>query len=424
MENSFYPLVSIVIPVYNGSNYLKESINSALNQTYENIEVIVVNDGSNDEGATEEIALSFENKVKYFYKENGGTSTALNYGIKNMSGDYFAWLSHDDLYRPENIELQISKLSTLENKKTITMTELECMNSNYEITVKSTEYQKHRDLWPSRNKFNLYPVIYMQLHGCQLMFHKSIFDEVGLFDEKILVAQDYEFFARAFKQFPNVLIPKVLGTARDSDNRQGRKLKELGNLEYSSLFFTMIDSLSDKEISQIAPSKIQFYQDMKILWEVMGYMEAIKQINKKIIPSVQISFTDLMGQRFNGYDLHLKLNEEGYESSQIVWEKTSRAESVFALGEYRNNREIGSFVNYMENEFGRKAAFSPFGDDILNHPKYIDASIIHLHLINHPFFNFSDLPLMSYLKPTPPAPGRAELAAAFVVLAGIIESAP
>ena len=62
--------VSIIIPVYNGSNYVKEAIDSALAQTYENKEIIVVNDGSNDEGATRECVLSYGDKVIYYEKEN------------------------------------------------------------------------------------------------------------------------------------------------------------------------------------------------------------------------------------------------------------------------------------------------------------------------------------------------------------------
>lgn len=99
----YKPLVSIIIPVYNGSNYLEESINSALAQTYRNIEVIVVNDGSTDGGATERIALSYGDRIRYFYKENGGVSTALNLGLEKMKGEWFSWLSHDDLYLPEKL---------------------------------------------------------------------------------------------------------------------------------------------------------------------------------------------------------------------------------------------------------------------------------------------------------------------------------
>ena len=82
----FNPKVSIVIPVYNGSDYMAEAIDSALAQTYNNTEVIVVNDGSNDGGKTREIAFSYEDKIRYFEKENGGVASALNFGIKKMEG--------------------------------------------------------------------------------------------------------------------------------------------------------------------------------------------------------------------------------------------------------------------------------------------------------------------------------------------------
>jgi glycosyltransferase involved in cell wall biosynthesis len=396
----FRPLVSIVIPVYNGANYLRESIDSALGQTYENIEVIVVNDGSSDGGETERIALSFGDKIKYFSKNNGGTSSALNLGINKMSGDYFCWLSHDDLYRPRNIETQIETLATKTNKKTIMMTELDCINSNYEITIETTNYMEHRDAWPKRNEFNLYPVIYMNLHGCQLMFHKDIFEEVGLFNEDLLVAQDYEFFFRAFKVFPNALIPEVLGTARDSENRQGRRLKNLANEEYSALFFEAVDALSDAEIEFLSPSKIDFFRDMKFLWETMGYENAHFQLTKKMLPSLHINYTDLKGGEFNGFSLHLNLQERGFESSQLVWQKESDIPSVIGLSQISRNQEIFNFICSLEDEFGRKASFAPFIDDILNHPKFIEAKVIHLNIIHHPFFNLNDLPLISILKPT------------------------
>lgn len=97
-------LVSIIIPAYNASNYLSEAIESALVQTYKNYEIIVVNDGSPDEGATKKVALQYGDKIRYFEKENGGCASALNFGIKVMRGKCFSWLSHDDLYEPQKLE--------------------------------------------------------------------------------------------------------------------------------------------------------------------------------------------------------------------------------------------------------------------------------------------------------------------------------
>jgi len=101
-------LVSIVIPAYNASNYLAEAIDSALAQTYKNTEIIVVNDGSTDDGATRRVALSYGDKIKYYEKENGGCASALNFGIRVMNGEYFSWLSHDDLYLPLKLEILLN----------------------------------------------------------------------------------------------------------------------------------------------------------------------------------------------------------------------------------------------------------------------------------------------------------------------------
>ena len=119
MTKPFNPKVSIVIPVYNGSNYLREAIDSALAQTYKNIEVIVINDGSNDKGKTDKICKSYGNKIRYFKKENGGVASALNMGIEKMQGEYFSWLSNDDIYYQDKVEKQVKALSRLKDKSTV-----------------------------------------------------------------------------------------------------------------------------------------------------------------------------------------------------------------------------------------------------------------------------------------------------------------
>ena len=158
MKN-FHPLVSIIIPVYNGSNYLKEAIDSALAQTYDNIEIIVVNDGSNDEGKTEAVALAYGDKIRYFSKPNGGTSTALNVGIRNMRGEYFSWLSHDDQYYKDKIACQIEELSKLENKNTIMMSDLDGIDENYK-KIYETDYVQHIKAYPPRENSMIHPIIY------------------------------------------------------------------------------------------------------------------------------------------------------------------------------------------------------------------------------------------------------------------------
>ena len=133
--------VTIIIPVYNGSNYVREAIDSALAQTYKNIEILVVNDGSTDEGATRDICLSYGDKITYYEKENGGVSTALNLGIEKMTGDYFSWLSHDDLYYPDKIEKQMKELEKYMGELSKDITEMIADSSQEEKNLLKTKMQ-------------------------------------------------------------------------------------------------------------------------------------------------------------------------------------------------------------------------------------------------------------------------------------------
>lgn len=400
ISTEFRPLVTIVIPVFNGANYLNEAIDSALAQTYTNLEIIVVNDGSQDGGLTEDIALGYGDRIRYFSKQNGGTSTALNVGIKNMRGDYFCWLSHDDLYHPECVEAQIKALANLDDKTTITMTDLCTMDENRRIMCADTDYSFHIREWPQRAEVRLYPVIYMKLHGCQIMFHRGVFESVGLFDEEMLVAQDFEFFARAFRVFPHVLIPRVLGTARDSSNRQGRRSASKGSVEYSRVFLSVIDSFLEEDFAKLAMTKLQFLKDMQYLYKHTGYEPAYLEITKRLRPYLHLNYTDLAGRGFNGYDLHLEMQKAGYNSFQFVWEKKSNTPSVISLKDFGRNASLYKDVERIESEFAVRSMFSPVLFDFIFSPSFQDAELVHLHIIHHPAFNLNMLPLLSEMKPT------------------------
>jgi len=102
--------VTVIIPTYNRAYIISKSIESVLNQTYDNIELIIVDDGSSDN--TEEVVNSFnDDRIKYYkLKKNGGTAVARNYGIDKATGEYIAFQDSDDIFRPNKIELQMDNL--------------------------------------------------------------------------------------------------------------------------------------------------------------------------------------------------------------------------------------------------------------------------------------------------------------------------
>lgn len=204
---TYRPKVSIVIPAYNASNYLAEAIDSALAQTYPNIEIIVVNDGSKDDGATERIALSYGDKIRYFYKENGGSSSALNMGIANMTGEWFSWLSHDDLYVPHKVEIQIAYLNSLslsENELCRQVLFSACDHIDGEgklirsVKKKSSlAMQKKVSSFPGNEYLVAEPTEYT-FYGCSCLVHKRVFEKVGTFDQSLRLLNDRDMWYRIY----------------------------------------------------------------------------------------------------------------------------------------------------------------------------------------------------------------------------------
>ncbi len=214
------PKVSIIIPVYNGSNYLAEAIECALQQTYENIEVIVVNDGSTDNGATEAIASAYGERISYYYKENGGVSSALNYGIKRMSGQYFSWLSHDDAYSPEKIEKSVELLQAhnVLGKKVIAFT------GGYFIDALGAKIGDFKQPFQESKVHSSLEVLNIMadkgtLNGCRMLIPRNAFEEAGYFDESLRYSQDTLMWYRIF----------LAGYGLVSDNRPNVMNRMHGN---------------------------------------------------------------------------------------------------------------------------------------------------------------------------------------------------
>lgn len=204
-ERESSPMVSIVIPVYNGANYLREAIDSALIQTYSNIEIIVVNDGSNDGGKTRDIALSVGDRVRYFEKANGGVASALNVGIREMRGDYFSWLSHDDVYYPDKIARQLAQVQAQEGAKTLVF-------CNYHVINHATQIIGTGLVDEELHYNSILLVVGTQVGGCSLLIPKAAFKTVGPFNESLTNCQDNEMWLRLvmegyrLRYLPDVLI--------------------------------------------------------------------------------------------------------------------------------------------------------------------------------------------------------------------------
>src|SRR5699024_4081686 len=106
--SQFNPLVSVILPVYNAEDYISDAIQSVLNQTYTDWELIVVDDGSTDQ--TKKVINPFleDDRIRYFYQENGGQGSARNKGIERAKGIYLALLDADDVWKVDKLQSQLN----------------------------------------------------------------------------------------------------------------------------------------------------------------------------------------------------------------------------------------------------------------------------------------------------------------------------
>lgn len=212
------PDVSIIIPVYNGSNYLREAIDSALSQSYRNVEVIVVNDGSNDGGRTEDIANSYGNRIRYLYKDNGGVSSAINLGIRMMTGEWFAWLSHDDLFSSNRIEQDMHMARENPDIRVI-FCKLVKINEKG-LRIEEVNYLIRKVTNPRE------ALMLRGVNVCNMTIHRSCFDKTGLLDENNKTTQDVQFTLLLSKYYPFHFNTNTVTFSREHPRRGTYTLKD------------------------------------------------------------------------------------------------------------------------------------------------------------------------------------------------------
>jgi len=237
-------VVSIIIPVYNAQDYLEECLDSALNQTYDKIEIITVNDGSKDNSL--DILKKYSNKIKIISKKNGGTASALNLGIKNMSGEWFKWLSADDVLYPNAVKELIDEAKLLPDKRYILYSNYDIIDAHGKIIDKVTE--------PNYNELDFFSMNVILLdhfigNGTTSLIHESIIDEFGMFNETIGYKEDYELWLR-YNVLYNCglhLVPKNLAKYRVHQKQLTKENISISLSQTNAIRKLILEKLSQEE---------------------------------------------------------------------------------------------------------------------------------------------------------------------------------
>jgi len=198
--------ISTVIPVFNTNpNFLRQCVDGVLNQTRKVDEIIIVDDGSTRKETLLELKmLGYFPELKIVHQENKKIPGALNTGIRNMSGDWWTGCSSDDRWLPNKIEEQVKFIQENPEAKVI-YCDWEYINSEGFTTGTYREPE-------FKNRFEAGKHIIREYFGnwSGLMIHKSVFDDIGLFNEDLPVHEDYEFNIRILTKHMMYRIPKIL----------------------------------------------------------------------------------------------------------------------------------------------------------------------------------------------------------------------
>ena len=192
------PCVSVVIPTYNRSKLVKEAIESVLEQSYRNFELIVVDDGSTDDTRSVVEQVS-DNRLTYFYKDNGGHCSARNYGLMQAKGQYIALLDHDDLWPNNYLEIMVDRLQA-QNQCGFAYARVLLLQENGKTKPFARE-ERYLSGWVTKAFFKGGPCIMPSA----TMFKKEILGEF-YFDEALKLGEDNDLFLRLSVKTPFLFV--------------------------------------------------------------------------------------------------------------------------------------------------------------------------------------------------------------------------
>lgn len=259
-------LVSVIIPSYGGGEFLQRAVDSVLAQTYKNIEIVVVDDNGLDTENQKKTAMQMkkyedDERVKYVCHDvNKKGSAARNTGVRNSRGEYIALLDDDDIYYPDNIAMHVKEIENLPDDYALTY----CSHDKYR------DGKKFKDVCYTKSGSLFYEVMMhrVSIGSPSFLIRRSVYEELGGFDESFIRHQDWEFTARVafhykikatghigFRQY-------IVGRHHHTDPYTAKKYRE----HYLERLSPYIDTLPRKQQKDII-----IYNRLGVAFEFFRY---------------------------------------------------------------------------------------------------------------------------------------------------------
>ncbi len=313
-------LISIIIPVYNGEKTIRETIYSVLNQTYKNLEIIIINDGSTD--STLEVISSIPNSnIKVFSYPNTGVSTSRNRGIALAKGEYISFIDADDLWIPDKLEAQFNALQ--ENPQAaVAYSWTDWINESGEVIYGGGHHQISGDVYA-----HLFLGDFIE-GGSNVLIRKSALDKVGIFDETVNFSEDWEMWLRLAAQYQFVVVPRTQILYRISHQSASCNVLQM---EKSSL------QVIDKAILQ-SPQPIEHLKSHCLA-------NRYKYLTYKALQGESKQNQGLLGLRFLGVALR---NDISLIQKRVFWKASMKILIFLLLPSEKSQHILKKFSNFLD----------------------------------------------------------------------------
>ncbi|MDA2936669.1 glycosyltransferase [Acidobacteria bacterium AH-259-A15] len=209
--------VTAIIPAYNAEAFISQTIESVLAQMYQELEIIVVDDGSTD--STRRILQRYGDRIRYVYQKNTGVSTARNTGVSIATGEYIALLDHDDLWLPEKLDKQIR---ILDADPDVALVYSDCYLVDFNGRLLGKMFDSLR---PHRGRV-LAELFLQNFIPCPtVIMRKQVLDQVGLFSSDLCIAEEYEVFLKIAELYRIDFVDAPLAKYRVHETRLSRNIE-------------------------------------------------------------------------------------------------------------------------------------------------------------------------------------------------------
>lgn len=291
--------ISVIIPTHNRAAYLKLAVDSVLKQTYKTFEIIIIDDQSTDN--TKEVIDSYNlDCIKYIYTEKAGPGKARNLGVKNMSGDFVAFLDSDDLWAPDKLESQI-KVFKKEPGIGVVVSDFKIIDGQGHVVKESAVGQKY-----SYEGFFLRDFLdgKLPIATDTVMARREVFDKVGFFDEQQIIAEDLDMWIRMAVNFKMGYIHRPLTFVRTHSgnvsgiskmntwlaavlmiqrNDKNIRMQGLSPEKYENKFLVLAGNAALKE-DKYEEARSLFIRAAKVYWlDINSYKGILKYYLKSLL---------------------------------------------------------------------------------------------------------------------------------------------